>query len=122
MTCRRRSCSTTASPVRPRACSRLSKQAPHLAEAEIKRHPERSTHRTTLDRALQSALEDLARERLATLGAKLSAAIMTIDHRTGHVLAHVGSANFFDEQRQGAIDMTDVVRSPGSTPAGSIWP
>jgi penicillin-binding protein 1C len=39
---------------------------------------------------------------------------MVVDHRTGEVLAHVGSANYFDPGRNGSIDMTQAVRSPGS--------
>jgi penicillin-binding protein 1C len=39
---------------------------------------------------------------------------MVIDHRTGEVLADVGSADYFDNTRYGPIDMTEAVRSPGS--------
>ncbi len=91
------------------------KLAPHLAEAEIARYPGDTIHRLTLDARAQAQLETLAREHAATLGPKLSAAILAVDHTTGHVIAHVGSANYFDESRLGAIDMTDAVRSPGST-------
>ena len=41
--------------------------------------------------------------------------MMVIDHRNGEVLARVGSADFFGQDRFGAIDMTRAVRSPGST-------
>ena len=37
-----------------------------------------------------------------------------MSNRTGEVLAHVGSAGYFDETRLGAIDMTTAIRSPGS--------
>jgi penicillin-binding protein 1C len=89
--------------------------APHLSDSELKRDPKRGIHRMTLDRDIQGQLEGLARERAAALGPKLSVAILAADHRTGEVLAHVGSAAYLDESRQGAIDMTDAVRSPGST-------
>ncbi len=91
------------------------KLAPHLAEAESKRLPAVSVHRLTLKRDLQSALETLAREHATALGPKLSVAILAVDHATGRIVAHVGSANYFDDSRQGAVDMTDAVRSPGST-------
>jgi penicillin-binding protein 1C len=39
---------------------------------------------------------------------------MVVDHQTGDVLAHVGSAGYFDNERNGPIDMTQAVRSPGS--------
>src|SRR5262249_22682932 len=40
---------------------------------------------------------------------------IAIDYQSGDVVAHVGSAGYFDETRYGAIDMTRAVRSPGST-------
>jgi penicillin-binding protein 1C len=91
------------------------KLAPHLSESEVAAHPERSIHRLTLDRDIQSAIEKLATEQTKLLGPKLSAAVLVVDHATGEVLAHVGSAGYFDRERQGAIDMTGAVRSPGST-------
>ena len=89
--------------------------APHLSEGEVARDPARLVHRTTLDRDLQRSLQDLAAEQTKLLGARLSAAILVADHTTGEVLAHVGSADYFDGQRFGSIDMVEAVRSPGST-------
>ena len=37
------------------------------------------------------------------------------DARTGEILGEVGSANYFESGRSGWIDMTRVLRSPGST-------
>ena len=91
------------------------KLAPHLAEAEIARRPEVTEHRLTLDAHIQAQLEALARDHVATLGPKISVALMAVDHHTGRVLAHVGSAGYLDEARQGSVDMTEAVRSPGST-------
>lgn len=91
------------------------KLAPHLADAERTRAPLRAIHATTLDRDLQRTLEDLTREHTRTLGEKLSAAVLVIDHKSGQVLAHVGSAGYLDDARFGAIDMVNAVRSPGST-------
>jgi penicillin-binding protein 1C len=64
---------------------------------------------------VQEALERVAREAAAALGPKLSVAMVMADVRTGDIVAEVGSAGFFDERRSGWIDMTRVVRSPGST-------
>lgn len=91
------------------------KLAPHLAEAEMARAPLAAIHRTTLDRDLQAGLEELAREHAKSLGEKLSAAIVVADHRTGEILARVGSAGYLDGSRWGAVDMVAAVRSPGST-------
>ncbi len=91
------------------------KLAPHLAETELKRNPVARVHKLTLDRDIQTSLEALAREHAHALGARLSTAVMVVDHRTGQVRAHVGSAGYLDDNRHGAIDMTNAVRSPGST-------
>ena len=91
------------------------KLAPHLTEAEVERAPDRVVHRLTLDRDMQVLLEPLAREHAHLLGERLSAAMLVVDHASGEVLAHVGSAGYLDASRLGAIDMTDAVRSPGST-------
>ena len=40
---------------------------------------------------------------------------MVVDHATGEVLARVGAADYFDERRAGQVDMTQALRSPGST-------
>jgi penicillin-binding protein 1C len=99
----------------PQARAEFPKLAPHLAEVELGRAPNENVHRLTLDRDLQASLEALARAHARGLGDRLSAAILAVDHRTGEVLAHVGSSDYFDEARLGAIDMTGAVRSPGST-------
>jgi penicillin-binding protein 1C len=98
----------------PTARRDFPKLAPHLAEAELARDPARSVHRLTLDRDVQAALEALAAEQTKLLGARLSAAILALDHTTGQVVAYVGSAGYLDDDRFGAVDMVQAVRSPGS--------
>ncbi|WP_083528536.1 penicillin-binding protein 1C [Hyphomicrobium sp. CS1BSMeth3] len=89
--------------------------APHLAESEVARLPDKRVHRLTLDRDAQTALEQLAREHTEALGSRLSSAVLALDHTTGDILAYVGSADYFDAGRLGANDMVQAVRSPGST-------
>jgi penicillin-binding protein 1C len=91
------------------------KLAPHLADAERARSPAQSVFATTIDGALQRGLETLARDHVRTLGDRLSAAVLVVDHKSGEILAHVGSAGYLDDARFGAIDMATAVRSPGST-------
>jgi penicillin-binding protein 1C len=55
------------------------------------------------------------REHANALAGRLSAALIALDHRTGEVIAHVGSPGYLDEARFGAVDMTAALRSPGST-------
>ncbi len=70
---------------------------------------------TSIDRDLQSALELLARDHAIAAGPRLSVAVLAIEHESGKVIAHVGSAGYLDNARFGAIDMVKAVRSPGST-------
>ena len=88
--------------------------APHLADRVIAAEPG-TLHQTTLDRDLQAALERLAADTVAGQGARLQVAIVVADHRTGEILASVGSAAYRADQRQGFVDMTQALRSPGST-------
>ena len=89
--------------------------APHLADAALSEDQPRLVHRLTIDAAVQANLERLVREHANALGGRLSAALIALDHRTGEVIAHVGSPGYLDEARFGAVDMTAALRSPGST-------
>jgi penicillin-binding protein 1C len=89
--------------------------APHASDQAVAAAPERKLHRLTIDANLQRRLQDLARERARTLGDQASVAIMAVDHLSGEVLARVASADYFDEARAGQVDMTQALRSPGST-------
>ncbi len=91
------------------------KLAPHLTEAEAAAHPAQTTIKLTLDAPLQASLEKLATEQARLHGDEISSAIVVADHTTGEILAHVGSAGYFEPGRQGAVDMVTAVRSPGST-------
>ncbi len=91
------------------------KLAPHLSESEIAARPQDPIHRLTLDRDVQSAFEQLADEQTKLIGETLSSAIIAVDNATGDVIAYVGSADYLDKSRLGAIDMANAVRSPGST-------
>ncbi|MCI2399781.1 penicillin-binding protein 1C [Aliiroseovarius subalbicans] len=89
--------------------------APHLADRALAEAPGLAAHSLTLDGDLQTRLEALAARAAADHGAKLSIALMVADHRSGEVLASVGSAGYRADTRQGFVDMTRALRSPGST-------
>ena len=99
----------------PNARRQLPMLAPHSADKMVASHPEAEIDRLTIDATLQKSLQALARERAQTLGPQLSVAILAVDNATGEVLARVGSADYFDDARAGQVDMTDALRSPGST-------
>ncbi|HEY6834543.1 MAG TPA: penicillin-binding transpeptidase domain-containing protein, partial [Pseudolabrys sp.] len=57
----------------------------------------------------------LARERAQALGPDISVAILAVDNASGEVRARVASPDYFDTRRAGQVDMTEALRSPGST-------
>ncbi|SDP17982.1 penicillin-binding protein 1C [Phyllobacterium sp. OV277] len=89
--------------------------AAHLAEAALRKEPQILRHQTTLRRPIQQGLEAVAKDAASKLGPKISIAMVMADARTGEIVGEVGSANYFDASRSGWIDMTRVMRSPGST-------
>ncbi|HVZ05843.1 MAG TPA: penicillin-binding protein 1C [Hyphomicrobium sp.] len=89
--------------------------APHLTEEQVAAHPKEHIIRLTLDRNLQANLEKLVAEHAQLIGDKVSAAVIVANHQTGEILAEVGSPGYMDSERQGAVDMTTAIRSPGST-------
>ena len=89
--------------------------APHLADRARAEEPQTGTHHLTLDRDLQRKLEALALEAVEDKGDRLQVAILVADHASGEILASVGSAGYQADLRQGFVDMTTALRSPGST-------
>lgn len=90
--------------------------APHLADLAVAKDALATRHQLTLDARLQRSLEELAKSKLRNLSESLSVAIVVADHRSGEILASVGSASYGDsDARQGFVDMTRATRSPGST-------
>ncbi|MEI8395666.1 MAG: penicillin-binding protein 1C [Rhodospirillaceae bacterium] len=88
--------------------------APHLAESLRLRHPGVAVLTGTLDGALQAQLEGLVRVELRGLVEHGGLAILVADNDTRTVLAHIGAPDPHDDSRNGWIDMTRAVRSPGS--------
>ena len=95
--------------------------APHAADQVVLMEPDRREHRLTLDLFLQKNLQELARERAQALGPDISVAILAVDNVTGEVRARVASADYFDLRRAGQVDMTQALRSPGSTLKSFIY-
>ncbi len=89
--------------------------APHLADRARSGNPALLTHILTIDGELQKKLEALALESVEGRGERLQVAILVADHASGETLASVGSAGYQADLRQGFVDMTQGLRSPGST-------
>lgn len=99
----------------PRARQPFPSLAPHLTDRIHAQNPTQARVRLSINAALQASLETLAQTTLQGLGAQVQIALMVADHRTGQVLAHVGSGAYRADGRAGFVDMTQALRSPGST-------
>ena len=90
--------------------------APHLSDRATTRNRDARRHDLTIDMPLQKSLERLATKALRGKEERLSIAMLVADHNSGEILASVGSAGFSaDGHRNGFVDMTQAIRSPGST-------
>jgi len=89
--------------------------APHLADRAIADAPGALRHDLTIDAALQAQLETLGARAVRDLPGAVSVAIVLADHRSGEILASVGSAGYDTGAQQGFVDMSRALRSPGST-------
>ncbi|WP_375544176.1 penicillin-binding protein 1C [Leisingera caerulea] len=99
----------------PHRMAAFPRLAPHLADRVTAQHPGKRQLRLTLDGAVQSRMQQLLAEAARSTGPRLSAALIAADHQTGEVLALAGSPGYSDAQRRGFVDMTQAIRSPGST-------
>jgi penicillin-binding protein 1C len=100
----------------PRAMRPFPQLAPHLADRMRSDDPTARRIDLTLDGQVQAKMERLVAEAAATAGGRVSAALVAVDHRSGDIVASVGSAGFDGgDGRQGFVDMTRALRSPGST-------
>ena len=88
------------------------------ASDEVRRQAARSPRRagdlrSTLDRGLQTQLEELARAAAVAAGADVQVSMLVVEIDRRAVRASVGSAG--RDRAGGWLDLTDRARSPGST-------
>ncbi|MDR9485895.1 MAG: penicillin-binding protein 1C [Sediminimonas sp.] len=89
--------------------------APHMADRAVADAPDARRHDLTLRAPVQRRFERLAGQVLQGKSRHLSIAIVAADHRDGEILASVGSGGYRAGPREGYVDMTRALRSPGST-------
>ena len=70
---------------------------------------------TRLDTNTQWVVDNVLRTREGSLPAKASIGVLVVENATGYVRAYAGSADFYNAERFGHVDMVQAVRSPGST-------
>lgn len=98
---------------------RIDIQAPHFFLWLLHERPEAlwgSEVRTTIDLDLQTDAQEIVDNKLELLKNKnvTSAAVVVLDAHTGDILAMVGSADYFDEEKDGAVNVALASRQPGS--------
>jgi membrane carboxypeptidase/penicillin-binding protein PbpC len=71
---------------------------------------------TTLDLSLQTEVEQIVTNQLAKLAEKnvTSAAVVVLDIKSGEVLSMLGSADYFNEENDGQVNVAVSSRQPGS--------
>ena len=89
--------------------------AAHLTDRTRSKDTASSTHSLTISADLQQKLEALASRAAREAGQRQSIALLVANHATGEILASVGSAAYEAGNREGFVDMTQAIRSPGST-------
>lgn len=72
--------------------------------------------KTTLDLNLQTKAETVVKKHLNQLAAQNvnNGALLAVDVKSGEVKAWVGSKDYFDQSIDGAVDMLNALRQPGS--------
>ncbi|QGY41932.1 penicillin-binding protein 1C [Pseudodesulfovibrio cashew] len=90
--------------------------APHFTLLARQRLGAETELRTSLDLAAQHTVEHLLARHIARVRQQgiSNGAVVVLDRRTRQVLAMAGSADFFDDQRQGQVNNGLAPRSPGS--------
>ena len=101
----------------PNRRASVPQDAPHFSRWVRTRLPETSVIRSSLDRRAQDITEALIRGRMEGLRRQAigNAAAVVLDIRSREILAYAGSADFWDDTRQGQVDNALSRRSPGST-------
>ncbi|HEC00198.1 MAG TPA: penicillin-binding protein 1C [Sphingomonadales bacterium] len=87
----------------------------HLAFRLKDRKDDFDTVKTTLMARYQGGATDIINRAVNRLAPGMTAAAVIMDSRTGEIIAYVGSPDYFNEARAGAVDMVRAIRSPGST-------
>ncbi|MVO15485.1 penicillin-binding protein 1C [Zongyanglinia huanghaiensis] len=99
----------------PRQMLPFAQLAPHLSDRMRAEDPTTTQIDLTVDAGVQERMEQLLHNAAQQGGAQMSAALIVADVQTGDILTSVGSPGYRDGSRLGYVDMTQALRSPGST-------
>jgi penicillin-binding protein 1C len=92
-------------------------QIPHLAWYLKRKHPQLTDFYTTLDLNIQIRAQRIVKQYITGLYDKgiHNASVVILDTKSRQLTAMVGSADYFDNQHEGANNGAIALRSPGST-------
>jgi len=96
----------------PKSAYTFARYAPHLCRQILKKA---DFQKTTIDKRLQTQLEDWAKLRGKNLPKDVTIATLVANNKNGEILAYLGSHYIFSRKTQGYVDMIQATRSPGST-------
>jgi penicillin-binding protein 1C len=96
---------------------RVPVNAAHLSIRLANMHPGEAIIHSTIDKAKQEKIENIAYNYIKRLHYKgiSNCAVMVINNRNNSVEAYLGSADFYNREDQGQVDGVRAIRSPGST-------
>jgi len=77
--------------------------------------PKQSIINTFINIDMQLGIAELVKNYVQSLPNKTSAAVLIVENKSLKVKTYIGSADFFNNQRLGHVDMVSAIRSPGST-------
>jgi len=89
--------------------------APLLTRRLVQRYPQEPLIESTIDIKLQTELEWMLKDHIASATDQVSAAVLVVNNEDMSTMAYLGSADYLSESRQGYVDMVTATRSPGST-------
>jgi len=89
---------------------------PHLSTKLLQMYPQNSLLETTIDEKIQQLSTEILQTHLKPWQRQgiNNGAVVVIENQSQHILAMVGSYDFFDEPNQGQVNGAMAPRSPGS--------
>ena len=89
--------------------------APHLLDRNLADRSYAFGRPTTINADWQETATRIMAQQVQRLGPPINGAALVVERDTGHVRIYVGSADYLDAARKGAVNYLRAKRSPGST-------
>ena len=89
--------------------------APHLLDRNLAEGSYAFGQPTTINADWQETATRILAQQVQRLGPPINGAALVVERETGYVRTYVGSADYLDAARKGAVNYLRAKRSPGST-------